>query len=281
MSTQTRDAQRRTGVEPDERPTLAVARFEGRNRVRISLVLVVLFSLFGGLYVWIAPEFVAGEAMQQLIDSMPPIMIELFGFESLESVEGLLASEYYTFGWIVGLAGYLAYSVAGSVAGDVETARMDTLLAAPVSRRSVLLGKYIALLVPVVFANVAVPAILYFESILVGSPLAIADLAVLHALSIPYLLAWAAVGLLLGTVLTRGRTAGRVALGLVFAGWLFESVIGTTDFAWLGALTPMRYFDPPAVLVHGTVDVAGAGILLLAAAVMVGTGLVVFERRDI
>jgi ABC-2 type transport system permease protein len=279
MSVDTRESAPPAG--PVDRPTRAIARFEGRNRVPVSIVLLVLFSLFGGLYVWIAPEFVGGEVIQQLIDSMPPVMIELFGFESLESVEGLLGSEYYTFGWLVGLAGYLAYSAAGSLAGDVETARMDTLLAAPISRRSVVLGKYAALVVPIGLVNVAVPAMLFLASLLVGTPLAIGDLAVLHALSIPYLLAWAAVGVLLGILLPRGRTAGRIGLGLVFAGWLFESVIGTTDVAWLGAITPMRYFDPPAILVHGRVNLVGAGILLLAAVALLVTSLVVFERRDV
>lgn len=278
MSTETPGVGDGPGVS---RPLVAVARFEGRNRIRVTIILSVLFSLFGALYLWIGPELIAGQAVQQMLDSMPEIVNELFGFESLQSLEGLLASEFYTLGWIVGLGGYLAYTAAGTVAGDLRDERMDTLLAGPVSRRSVLLGKYLALLVPIVVLNVVVPAALYAGAIAVDTPLAIGDLAIVHALSIPYLLFWGAVGLLLGVIVRGGRRAGRVGLGLVFAAWLFESVISTTDYAWIGGLSPARYFDPPAVLVRGTYDIAGAGVLLAATAVLVGISLLWFRRFDI
>jgi len=277
-----------TGRERTSRPpatgagaTWDVARYEGRNRVPVTVVLAVLFSLFGAFYVWLGPELVAGDQMQELLDQLPPAMVELFGFQSLESLGGLLASEFYTLGWIVGFGGYVAYSAAGTVAGDLRDEQMDLLLAGPVARRSVLLGKYFALLVPILVVSVVVPAVLYAASVAVGDPLSLADLAVLHALSVPYLLLWAAVGLVLGVAVRGGRTAGRLALGLVFAGWIVESVIATTDYAWVGAVSPTRYFDPPAVLVDGSYDIAGATLLLAVAAALVGAGLRWFERSDL
>ena len=266
--------------EPDDNPLLVVARFEGRNRLRVTGVIAVLFSLFGLMYVWLGPQMIEA-GFSELIDAMPPVVTELFGFESLESIEGLLASEFYTLGWIVGLGGYLAYSAAGTVAGDLRDDRMDTLVAAPVARRSVLLGKYLALLVPILVLNAVVPVVLYVASVAIDQTLPVADLAIVHAFSIPYLLFWSAIGLLLGVVVRRGRTAGRVALALVFFGWLAESIISTTDYEWLGGLSPMRYFDPSGVLVHGTYDVAGAGLLLAGAIATVGLSQYWFQRRDL
>lgn len=245
------------------------------------MVIAVLFSLFGWLYIWLGPEIVAGEGFQELLEALPTALNELFGFESFTSLEGLLASEFYTFGWIVGLGGYLAYSAAGSVAGDLQNDQMDALLAAPVARRSVLLGKYFALLVPIVVINVLVPVALYLESVVVGEPIAIVDLVVVHLLSIPYLLFWGASGLLLGVVVRGGRRAGRVALGMVFAAWIYESFITTTDYESAGAISPTRYFDPPEVLVHGTIDIGGAILLLVVAAVLVALSLVWFDRSDV
>lgn len=260
---------------------LAVATFEGRNRVRVTGVIAVLFALYGAMFLWLGPQLVAGDAMQDLLDTLPPVLIELFGFESLASMEGLLASEFYTFGWIVGLGGYLAYSAAGAVAGDLREQRMDTVLAAPVSRPSVLFGKYLALLVPILGLNVVVPVVLYAGSVLVGTPLAIGDIAILHALSIPLLLLWGALGLLLGVVIRGGRRAGRLALGLVFAAWMFDSFIGVSDFEWAGAITPLWYFDPPGVLVHQRYDTLGALVLFVAAVVLVCAALGWFSRRDL
>lgn len=258
-----------------------VLRFEAERRVRVTTVIVVLLSVLGIFYVWVGPQMVMGTGFEDLIETMPPAVNALFGFESLASVEGLLASEYYTFGYIVGLGAYVAYSTAGSVAGDVEHARMDTVLSAPISRTSVLFGKFLALLLPIVAANVVVPIALYGSSVLLGTTLAAEPLAVVHALAIPYLLCWSAVGLLVGTVVHRGRTAGRIAMGLVFAAWILESFLAATDYSWVGGVSPTRFFDPPGVLVHGTYDLTGAAILLGVTAVVLGLAGVWFQRHDV
>lgn len=261
--------------------TLEIARFEGERRLRITGVLAVVFAAFGGIFVALAPNIVASGAYDDLLESIPPAMQALVGLETFNSIEGVVSGEYYTFAWVVGLGGYLAYSAAGSLAGDLQNGRMDTLLAAPVSRTSVLLGKSLGLLVPIVVLNVVVPLVLFVGSTLVGMPISLTDLTVLHLLSLPYLLCWGAVGLFVGVVGPRGRTAGRVAVGVVVAAWLIESVVVATPFEWLGAVSPMRYFDPPAVLVDGTYDVAGAGLLFVAAVVFLVASRQWFRRRDL
>lgn len=258
-----------------------VLRFETERRVRVTTVIVVLLSLLGAFYVWVGPQMVMGTGFEDLIESMPPAVNVLFGFESLASIEGLLASEYYTFGFIVGMGAYVAYSAAGSVAGDVEHDRMDTVLSAPVSRTSVLFGKFLALLLPIVATNVVVPVALYGTAVLLGESFAAEPLVVVHALAIPYLLCWSAAGLLVGTVVHRGRTAGRIAMGLVFAAWILESFLTTTDYSWVGGVSPTRFFDPPAVLVHETYDFVGAAVLLGVTAVLLGLARAWFQRHDV
>lgn len=279
MSTETHGTvdrrQRDTGTLQD------VLRFEAERRVRVTGVIAVLLSLLGAFYIWLGPQIVTGTGMEEILDSLPPAMNVLFGFESLTSLEGLLASEFYTFGYIVGLGAYVAYSAAGSVAGDVQHDRMDTVLSAPISRTSVLFGKYLALLVPILAANVVVPIALYVASVLVGDPIAAEPLAVVHVLAIPYLLCWSAVGLLIGAVVHRGRTAGRIAMGLVFAAWILGSFLTTTDYSWLGGVSPTRYFSPPDVFVNGTYDLVGAVILLGATVVLLGIARAWFQRHDV
>ena len=259
----------------------AVARFEGRNRVPVTLVITALVTVYAAMFLWLGPTFVAEEAVTDLLDSLPPVLNELFGFESLASLEGLFASEFYTFGWIVGLGGYLAYAAAGTVAGDLRTERMDMLVAGPVPRAHVLVGKYLALLVPIAVLNVVTPLVLYGGSRVVGEPMALADLAALHALAVPYLLCWSAVGLLLGAVVRGGRTAGRLALGLVFGAWIVDSVLSTTDYAAVGRVVPTHYFDPPTILIEGQYDLAGAAILLAAAALALAVTVWTFQRSDL
>lgn len=259
----------------------AILRFEAAARLRVTGALATLFSLFGGLYLWVGPQLVAGEAIQEMLDAMPPLLVELLGFESLSSLEGLLAGEFYTLAWTVGFAAYIAYTAAAALAGDLENERMDTLLAGPVSRGSVLIGTYLALLAPIVLVNLVVPVTLFLGSIAIGDVIALSDLLLVHLLSMPYLLLWGAVGVLLGVVIRGARRSGRVAIGLVFALWVFESVIGTTDLAWLGGISPVRYFDPHAILVLQRYDLEGAGILLAATALLLGLAHARFRHMDV
>jgi len=281
MSTDSKGSQSAGRGALSVEPILEIARFEGEQRLRITGVLAVVFALFGGMFIALAPDIVASGAYEDLLGSIPPAMQTLVGLETFSSIEGVVSGEYYTFTWVVGLGGYLAYSAAGSVAGDLKNDRMDTLLAAPVSRTNVLLGKYLGLLVPILVLNVVVPLVLYVGSILIDMPMSLTDLLLLHLLSLPYLLCWGAVGLLAGVVVRRGRTAGRVAVGVVIASWLVESVVVQTEFEWLGSVSPMRYFDPPGVLVDGTYDVTGAGLLLVAAGISLVAARQRFERRDL
>lgn len=266
---------------PSTGSLLDVARFEGQQRLRTTGVLALVFGSFGAMFVALAPDIVAAGAYDDIVEAMPPAMQALVGFESFGSIEGILAGEYYTFTWIVGLAGYLAYSAAEGVAGDLTEDRMDMVLAAPVSRTAVLFGKYLGLLVPIVALSVLVPLVLYLGSVLVGMPLSLVDLVVLHALSVPYLLCWGAIGLFAGVVVGRGRTAGRGALGVVIAAWLLEAVVVSTEFEWLGAVSPMRHLDPSAILVDGTYDVLGAALLVVVAVAFVVASQLWFRRRDL
>lgn len=270
-------------VETDRatNPTWNIAAFEGRNRLRVTVVIAILVAVYAALFLWLGPAFIAEDEIQDLLDAFPPVMTELFGFQSLTSLEGLFASEFYTFCWIVGLGGYVAYSTAGSVAGDIEADRIDQLLAGPVARHHVVLGKYLAILVPIVVLNVITPVVLYGGSILIDDPMPVSDLVALHALSIPYLLTWAAIGLFLGVTVRRGRTAGRIAIGLVFFAWIYESVIVTTDVEWLALIAPPHYFDPPNILIQGAYDVLGAGILSGVTVTLVVGSILWFRRVDV
>lgn len=262
-------------------PVLAVARFEAARRGRTTLALVAVLVLLGGLYLALAPDLVTGGAYAELVETLPPVLRSLFGLEGGGSVVGLLAGEYYTFAWVLGLAGYLAYAAAGTVAGDRSTGRLDTLLAAPVSRTRLLLGKYLALLVPVVVTAVVVPVALAAGARAVGTPVAVSRLAALHVLAVPYLLCWGAVGLLAGVTIRRRRRAGRAAVGLVVGAWLVESVLATTELAWAGAVLPPRHLDPVAVLVDGTYDLVGAASLLLGTVGLLVVAVLAFRRRDL
>jgi ABC-2 type transport system permease protein len=98
---------------------------------------------------------------------------------------------------------------------------------------------------------------------------------------VPYLLVCTGIGLVLSVVLDRADLAQRGGIAAVFGLFLLDTVTVGTDFEWLGALSPTRYFEPVEVLVDGTYDVVGALLLLAAALALLLASELLFRTRDI
>jgi ABC-2 type transport system permease protein len=115
----------------------------------------------------------------------------------------------------------------------------------------------------------------------VGESIDPASLVLVHLFSVPYLFVAASVGLLCSVLLSRGDTAQRVAIAVVFMLFVLDSVTAGTNFEWLAALSPTRYYDPTEILVEGSVDVGGAVVLLAAGLGLLGVSRALFLRRDV
>lgn len=256
-------------------------RFEAERRLPGSAVLAAGLSAFAAMMILIAPALLDQVDIASLLEAYPPALVEAFDLDLIGTIEGFVALELYWFGWLLVLGIYVAYSAAGSVAGDIEDDRMDTLLAAPVSRGRVVTEKFLALLVPILVVNVVVLVVVYAGTRLVGEPIAAADLVAVHALSVPYLLCCGAFGMLASVVAPRRFVAEGVAAGTLVGLFLLDTVSEGTDVEWLGTLAPMRYYDPVAVLTASEYDYEGAALLLLATVVLLVASRGWFARRDV
>lgn len=133
---------------------------------RITLLVYSLSSIaFVWMYVALFPSI--RDSADQLMDLMkayPESLLKAFGFEEtammFSSVEGFISTEYFSFLWPI-ITIIFAISLAGnSLAGEIEKGTMETVLAQPVSRTSVFLGKYLAGLVMIlVFTIVSIMSI--------------------------------------------------------------------------------------------------------------------------
>ncbi|MFB6171687.1 MAG: ABC transporter permease subunit [Haloarculaceae archaeon] len=262
---------------------LETTRYEARRRSRGALVLAVLLGVFALLVVGLFPSISqSGADLQAFIESLPPAFREGFiGTTAYNTLPGFLSTEFYQFVWLLLLGLYMAYAAGAVVAGDVETGRLDLVLAAPVSRKRVLVEKYLSLLAPIVVLNLVVPLFVYGGVVAIGESLDVVDLLTLHVLSVPYLLVCAGLGLVLSVAVDRADLAQRGGIGLVFGLFLLDTVTTSTDYEWLGTLSPTRYYSPVDVLVDQSYDVTGALLLFLAAVALVVLAVAVFRRRDV
>lgn len=260
---------------------LEIVGYEAEKRLKGTFALAVGLAVLALFFIAFFPSF-ADVDMDAYVEAFPPAFREAFGIEAIGTIEGFLAVEIYQFLWVLLLGLYVAYVGAGTIASDVERDRMDLLLSLPVSRTRVVGEKFLALAVPIVVLNVVVPVAVYGGVLAVGESVDAVDLAMVHALSVPYLLACAAIGLLLSTAFDRADIAQRVAIAAVFVLFLIDSISASAeDYEWIGRVSPTYYYDPTAILVEGSHDLVDGAVLLVAAVALVAIAVVRFRRADI
>jgi len=260
---------------------LEFARYDAAKRIKGSMYLAVGMSLLATFAAWAYPSYSEAMDMDQLREAFPEPMIQAFNIQTMASLEGFLAVELYMFGWVILLGLYFAYSAASIIADDIDRGRMDTLLSMPVSRPRLALERFAALGVPILAVNVVTPVVVLVSAELIGESLSVVDVVALRLLAIPYLFACAGIGLLASVLFDRASIAQRVALGVTFGIYLVESLLTGTDYEGLGAIAPMRYFNPNEVLIDGTYDLVGAAILIGMMSVFIIISQLWFVRRDI
>jgi ABC-2 type transport system permease protein len=257
------------------------ARYEGRRRIRGTIVLTAAVSLYTAFIVWYFSAL-EGVDYDEVFEQVPPAIRDAFGIEALSTIEGFLSAQVFNFVWLLGLGLYFAYTAGSLVAGDVEDDRLDLLLSFPVSRTRLLAEKFGALLLPLVTVNVVGGGVIYALVAAAGETIDPTHLALVHLFSVPYLLVCAGVGLVFSVLVDRAAIAERGAVGVVFALYLIESVVGSsTEFSWLEYASPTNYYDPTAILVRESANPLDAAVLLAAFVVLFLVSGWLFRRRDI
>ena len=209
------------------------------------------------------------------------VLLPIVAYVGVVAVGETIAVEFYQFAWLLLVGLYLAYIAGGTIAGDVASGRMDLTLSAPVARRDVVVGRFLGLVPLVALLNLVLPVVAYVGVLAVGETIAVERLVAVHALAVPYHLTCVAVGIAVSTLVSRPGIAQRVALGALFALFMFESVVASTEFSAAADVSPTAHYDPSAVLVLGEYDLAGAAILTAAAAVLVALAVVRFRFADL
>lgn len=221
-------------------------------------------------------------AMEKLIEDLPPEMMAVFGIDPATYLTGagfVQAQFFSLFGPFMMIA--LAVSVAvGATASEEKNGTMDMLLAAPISRRSVMIQKAGVIEVLTAFVAVAIAAMLLVLNIVVDMELSVQGvLSVTVALWLLGLV-FGAVALVAGAFTGKPSTAIGVAMVLSIVAWFVNAFAAIFD--WLeipSKLSPFTWYLEGMPLLNGW----SSGHLWLAAAtaVLVGVAIVLFSRRDI
>ncbi len=218
-------------------------------------------------------------ALTKVVRGYPEALKQAFGVGELASVEQYLHAEMLSL--IVPLAvGYLAVrSVSSALSGAAESGRLDVLLSAPVSRRTLVAAGFAAAAIEV--AVVLAIALLLAElgSALAGSGLSFGSAAAGFANVWPLALLAAALAIVVtGWTLRTSVVTGSIAGVLV--GMYVLDLVGRLDTG-LGGIryaSVFRYYGK--AIQEGIDPVAFAGVTAVAV-VFAAIGALLFERCDL
>jgi ABC-2 type transport system permease protein len=248
-----------------------------RDRRRSVLAWGIPLGLWSAFIVAIFPSI--EDALAKATEGYPPALKEAFGISELNNVEQYLQAEMLSL--IVPLAlGYLAVrAVASGLSGAAESGRLDVLLSAPVSRRS-LAGASFAATALELAAVLAVTIVLtQLGSLFSGAGLGLGPALAGYANVWPLALLFAGLGVVAtGWSLRTSVVTGSVAGALV--SMYVIDLVGRLDPDLSGVryLSVFKYYGN--AIDDGIDPLAFLGVTA-AALVMAALGAWLFERRDL
>ncbi len=256
------------------RAVLRLALGERRRTILAwGVSLGALTAFMAGIYPTIQ------DSIEQMIKSYPTGLKEAFGANEMSTVEGYIHAEMFSLIVPLAIGYFAARAVAAMVVGAEERGYLDTLLALPLSRRTLMGGAYAAAALLSAAILAVIGALTYLVGLLAGTDISL-GLVTAGVVGVwPIALFVGGVSALACGALHSSRAVSGIAIGtlvamyaLDLAGRLAHSLDAlrwVSVFRYYGA--PLRDGLDPAAFA----GVAGVGVLLAIA------GALLLERRDV
>lgn len=247
-----------------------------RGQLAWSIGLAAVITLYLPLF----PSLQSPE-LTNLTNSLPQELVNALGFDEISSGPGYTQASFF------GLLGFVLAAIASIswgaafIAGAEESGRLELTLAHAVGRRQFALESTAALIIKMGALGVVV-----FLLILAYNGPSELELEPVYLLA--NTIAWVSLGLLSGVAtLAAGALTGRrtwsigIGAGVAVISYGFDAVSRTsTDFDWLGALSPYHWAFGNAPLTEGF-DWGGLALLWGASAVLIAVTVEALSRRDV
>lgn len=233
------------------------------------------------LYLPLFPSIAGDGQMLEIIDSLPPELVNTLGYENLGSGAG------YAQGTFFGLIGFLLLTIAATswgsaaIAGAEESGRLELTLAHGVGRVQYALESALAILVRLLwlggFAAVLVIALDEPSELGIEPAHVLAGSAALVALT----MLSAAFALAVGALTGRRVFATAAGAGVAVLGYVLNALANQSEEAEpLRAVSPYAWAYDGNPLAEGA-DGGGLGLLVGLSVVLVAVATFALRRRDI
>jgi ABC-2 type transport system permease protein len=242
---------------------------------------IVGITTVGVLYAAFYPMINTPEMLEAL-EAYPQALLDALGFTAITSAAGYLGST--TFG-LLGPALIIVFAAVtggSAIAGEEEGGRLDLTLAHPVSRWSVVIQRFAAIVV----GMLVVCAVLAIALVAITGPAQLGEVGAANLFAASFQLAllgsfFGALALGVGAATGRRSLVVVVVAVVAVVGYFGNNLAPTIEgLAWLADLSPFQYYQGGRPLVNG-LQVADAAVLTFAALLLVALGGTFFDRRDV
>ncbi|AFZ67853.1 ABC transporter permease subunit [Deinococcus peraridilitoris] len=248
-----------------------------RNTLWWALGLALYVALTWAFY----PTVRDNPDIAQFAQRLPEALREAFGMQDFVSPGGYAWARMFSLLLPITLIIYAVRAGTRAIAGDEEQGRLELLLAQPVTRGELLLGRALSLAVSLVVLGLTVFVVTLLGARLVAAELDLARLA-LASVQVT-LLAWAlgALALAVGTGTGRPGLASGLTFAFTLGAYLVHSLSPQVEaLKSLRTVSPFWYAIGESPF-RGEVNVTNAFVLLLAGTLVVLLAVPAFLRRDI
>lgn len=224
------------------------------------------------------------EQFSVMIEAYPKSFLEAFGVQGniFLNFESFLAVENFSIMWPIILLVLIITLGSGEIAGEIEKGTIEVLLAQPLSRTKIFLGKYMAgFLVLLLFIFASVYSVVPLATIH-SVELNLKGYFTIFVLGIFLTLAIYSITMMFSSIFsTKGKPAALAAGILIFmyAANLFSKLQESVEN--LRYLSFFHYFDYNKALIDSQIDSLAIVIFATVSFICTLIGLVVFVKRDI
>lgn len=256
---------------------LKITRETIKDKLTITAVLSFIFIGLQGMYVAVWPYF--KEEMESFAD-MPLDFIR--GWEFMTEFPGYLNMEMYQIFFILILAILIAYIAGSLISEEIESKTIDMLMSNPVSRKQIVLEKFLGIIPLILIVNFAAFGAVYGFTLLIEAEISFSNLLLTHLTAIPYFLAIASISLFISVFMDKKMKASITAMAIVVGMYILESVSSlASEVEKIGLVSVINYYDPSELLVKGKLDMIGSIVLTAVTIVSLVAAMIYFEWRDI
>jgi ABC-2 type transport system permease protein len=257
-----------------------------RQTVKDKWFGAVIAALLIFIYIfWLASFYPSIKPMISGYDQLlqNPSMKAFLGDEavSMTTFSGFITLEVFSYmGLVVGA--FFIFMAASFAAGEIDQKSCELLLSLPVSRVNIILSRFVVILPFAAIIMAAELAAIYLGAAYIGEVVGIKWFAYGLLFMAVFTIAVGAMALFISSVMSDGRRAALISLGVLLAMFLVENIGSmVTSIDWARKLSLFHYAKLGTIVTTQTVDWANLGILLAVTVVFVVLAVIAFRQRDI